>query len=183
MDMHMPVMDGLEATQKILESGVKTPIVALTANIMSDALELYRASGISDTVGKPFTARELWKLLIKYFRNENNSALKQNLEPSAETDHDIKIEDMQKIFVSDHQKTYEKIIDALDAKDTKAAHRLIHSLRSNAGFIKEMRLQEASSAVELALANNSTDFGVIRGQLDTVKTELGAVLEKLAHLL
>jgi len=40
MDIHMPVMDGLEASSKITELGIKTPIVALTANIMSNDMEI-----------------------------------------------------------------------------------------------------------------------------------------------
>jgi len=66
MDIYMPVMDGLEAASKILEMGVKTPIVALTANMMSSDLEHYRTSGMSDYLGKPFTAQELWRCLLKF---------------------------------------------------------------------------------------------------------------------
>jgi signal transduction histidine kinase/CheY-like chemotaxis protein len=36
MDMHMPEMDGLEASAKILELGVKIPLVAMTANVMEE---------------------------------------------------------------------------------------------------------------------------------------------------
>jgi diguanylate cyclase (GGDEF)-like protein len=49
---------------------------------MSDALELYRENGISDTVGKPFTAKELWGCLIKYLTNENSSAISESIKPA-----------------------------------------------------------------------------------------------------
>jgi signal transduction histidine kinase len=68
MDMHMPVMDGLEATAKIMELNTGIPIVAMTANIMSDDVELYKESGMSDCVGKPFTSQELWHCLLKYLK-------------------------------------------------------------------------------------------------------------------
>ena len=71
MDMHMPVMDGLEAAEKIFELDTGIPIVAMTANIMSSDLEIYRMSGMHDCVGKPFTSQELWQCLLKYFRPLN----------------------------------------------------------------------------------------------------------------
>jgi HPt (histidine-containing phosphotransfer) domain-containing protein len=187
-------MDGLEATHKIIEMGVKTPIVALTANVMSDALDVYMASGISDIVGKPFTAKELWKCLIKYFHNNNYSVSGEQNKPipakegnkKAETEKDddeFLLESMRRTFVKDHQETYAKIIGALDSNDTKTAYRLVHSLKSNAGFIKEKLLYEVAAKLESLLSEESRPVGLIEGYLDVIKKELEAILEKLAHLL
>ena len=68
MDMFMPVMDGMEAAAKIIELGVETPIVAMTANVMASELSKYRENGMPDCLGKPFTTQELWQLLMKYFK-------------------------------------------------------------------------------------------------------------------
>jgi CheY-like chemotaxis protein len=56
MDIHMPVMDGIEAASKIDKLGTGTPIVALTANVMSHDIELYLKNGMKDCVGKPFVS-------------------------------------------------------------------------------------------------------------------------------
>ena len=68
MDIQMPVMDGLEAASKMVLSGVETPIVAFTANIISNDLEIYRTSGFSYIIRKPFVAQDLWQCLYKYLR-------------------------------------------------------------------------------------------------------------------
>jgi CheY-like chemotaxis protein len=68
MDIHMPVMDGMEAAVEITEMGCPSPIVAMTANIMTNDLELYRQNGITDYLGKPFTSQELWRCLAKYLK-------------------------------------------------------------------------------------------------------------------
>jgi signal transduction histidine kinase/CheY-like chemotaxis protein len=62
MDVHMPRMDGLAATRAIrLIPGLaaRTPIIALTANVLPDQIAFYRASGMDDHVGKPINPREL----------------------------------------------------------------------------------------------------------------------------
>jgi len=66
MDIYMPVMDGLSAASEISAMGVKTPIVALTANVMPSDLSHYRECGMSDCIGKPFVAQELWRCLLKF---------------------------------------------------------------------------------------------------------------------
>ncbi|MCL2211780.1 MAG: ATP-binding protein [Treponema sp.] len=66
MDMHMPVMDGLEASMHITEMNIGIPIVAMTANVIYNDKEIYKKNGMNDCVGKPFTSQELWRCLMKY---------------------------------------------------------------------------------------------------------------------
>jgi CheY-like chemotaxis protein len=99
MDIHMPVMDGIEATTKILALGVTTPIIAVTADVMSDSLELYKQIGISDVVAKPFKAQELWGCLTKYIsgynsEDDNLSWLLNGQKPEEEILDDEKISEL-----------------------------------------------------------------------------------------
>jgi CheY-like chemotaxis protein len=63
MDLQMPVMDGLEATQLIRKqeqrSGKHTPIIALTANAMEGDRERCLHSGMDGYLSKPVTLERL----------------------------------------------------------------------------------------------------------------------------
>jgi CheY-like chemotaxis protein len=68
MDVQMPVMDGLAATQLIREREVKTgrprtPIIALTANAMSHQVAEYQAAGMDGHIAKPIEAGALYAVL------------------------------------------------------------------------------------------------------------------------
>ncbi|SDU98897.1 hybrid sensor histidine kinase/response regulator [Pseudomonas mucidolens] len=65
MDCNMPVMDGYEASRQIRRSGrwPELPIVALTANALSEERERCRAAGMNDYLAKPFRREELNALL------------------------------------------------------------------------------------------------------------------------
>ncbi|RZL99959.1 MAG: response regulator, partial [Pedobacter sp.] len=69
MDMYMPVMDGLQATEHIRR--LKDPekaniyIIALTASVSGDIKKKVRASGINDYLQKPFQLEELREKLQK----------------------------------------------------------------------------------------------------------------------
>ena len=178
MDIHMPVMDGLDAASKISAMGLKTPIVALTANVMSNDLELYRNCGMSDCLGKPFTSQELWRCLIKFLPVESYSAIDKHRQNAEEEKMLLKL----KInFVKENQTTYDDIVKAAKFGDIKVAHRLAHTLKSNAGQIEAKQLQAAAAAVEAMLMkeNSLIDMDLIH----ILKAELKKVLEELAPLL
>ncbi|WP_334154862.1 PAS domain S-box protein [Tepidimonas sp.] len=68
MDMQMPVMDGLQATQVIRQrlGLAQLPIVAMTANAMASDREACLAAGMNDHVGKPFAIDQLVRVLLHW---------------------------------------------------------------------------------------------------------------------
>ncbi len=71
MDMQMPVMDGLQTTQKIRslgESYKKLPIIALTANAMPGDRERCLDSGMNDYATKPVQMNILHQLINKWIK-------------------------------------------------------------------------------------------------------------------
>jgi len=188
MDIHMPEMDGLECSSRITAMGIKTPIVAVTANIMSNDVELYRTSGMSDCLGKPFTSQDLCKCLIKHLPVVSYSVIDKKQQAS---DDEKLLEHMRLDFVKNNQTTFFKIDNAISAGDIKLAHRTAHSLKSNAGQIGEKDLQTAAAAAEAMLEfgrfetklPESERFKINFENLKKLENELTLVLKKLSPLL
>ena len=178
MDMHMPVMDGLDAASKILELDTKVPIVAMTANIMANDREIYRRSGMNDCVGKPFTSQELWRCLMKYL----TPVAMEDVKKSVQIEADMEFQrSLQLLFVKSNRNKFEEITEALEKGDIEMAHRLAHTLKGNAGQIGKTILQQAALDVEHQLKDGHNM--VTAEQLKTLEAELAMVLTELAPLL
>ncbi|HEX8608140.1 MAG TPA: ATP-binding protein, partial [Pedobacter sp.] len=66
IDLHMPVMDGYEATRNMRARGINIPIIALTANLPNEVAEQVKDAGIDDFVVKPFLPDELYRKVLNY---------------------------------------------------------------------------------------------------------------------
>ena len=73
MDCHMPVMGGLEATQKIRALGEQTkdvPIIALTANVLTGDKEKCLKSGMNDFISKPVGVSRLKECVFRHLSKQ-----------------------------------------------------------------------------------------------------------------
>ncbi|QHI38635.1 Aerobic respiration control sensor protein ArcB [Kordia antarctica] len=68
MDIHMPEMDGYEATIAIRKFNKEVPIIAFTAVSLDDSLPKIVNSGMNDMILKPFVAEQLFALIQKYMK-------------------------------------------------------------------------------------------------------------------
>lgn len=66
MDLHMPVMDGYEATKVLRDRGETIPIIALTASLALETEEKLYSIGVTDVVIKPFNPDELLVAIQKH---------------------------------------------------------------------------------------------------------------------
>lgn len=69
MDIHMPVMDGYEATQQIIGGeglSSQTPTIALTANVVKEEIDKCLAVGMKKHLTKPFNPDQL-RLVVNAF--------------------------------------------------------------------------------------------------------------------
>jgi len=188
MDIHMPVMDGLEAMQKLIEAGNHSPVVAMTANAMRDDREMIIKSGMSDYVCKPFSARDLWDCLLKYLQPVRFDDISPDgvtydindiidgaagLEKAAGDP--LLYKKIKADFYFDNTDAIEKFENALEICDFKLAHRLAHTLKGVSALIGATPLSEAAFALEKVYSAGIEDAQA----LDLVKERLDAVLEML----
>jgi PAS domain S-box-containing protein len=100
MDIQMPEMDGIVATQtirKLSDTAVAgIPIIALTANALKGDDQRYLNAGMNDYITKPYTEERLYKVISKYLKaTENNPSTKNKTEnftpaePAAATEEKI----------------------------------------------------------------------------------------------
>lgn len=76
MDVMMPVMDGLEATEAIRQHYSKTqlPIIAISANINPQDVAIYKEKGMDDCLAKPLRLHKLKKVLRRLSQTRQSRA-------------------------------------------------------------------------------------------------------------
>ena len=68
MDVHMPVLGGLEATAALrkLRTAEQLPIIGLTAAVLTDELHAATAAGMNDCLSKPYSAAQLRDIVARW---------------------------------------------------------------------------------------------------------------------
>ena len=66
MDLHLPGIDGFEATRQILNQSPNIPVVALSADVFAQYREQANQTGISDALSKPIDKQELIRILHRF---------------------------------------------------------------------------------------------------------------------
>jgi signal transduction histidine kinase/HPt (histidine-containing phosphotransfer) domain-containing protein len=199
MDIHMPVMDGLEASMEIKRLGCPSPIIALTANVLTQDTGIYYRYGIAGRLGKPFTSQELWDCLSRYLIPVSPAAPPEGeTAPNPATAVDCQAglaaaggerelyERLSRIFYRQNKNFFETFLPLLERgsggntgeqnNDIITAHRMAHSLKSSAALIGAEGLRSAAAAVEASLKGGSN---YSREQLEALRKALDAVLGEL----
>lgn len=75
MDMRMPEMDGIEATQKILQRNPSQVVIAMTANVQKEDVELCMNAGMKDFVPKPVNRVNLVNVVNQWIVSAKEAAI------------------------------------------------------------------------------------------------------------
>ena len=204
MDVHMPEMDGLEATRRIRDEKSKianhnVPIIAMTALAFSDDRERCLAAGMNDYISKPIEPNALGRALERWLPDNKTDIMG--------TSHEIKAaenlqnqEDQPPIF--DHaslmyrlmdDKDLEQIViegflkdipdqiqvldDCLNCNDTEGAERQAHTIKGAAANISAESLRTV--AFEMEKNGKNGDLGSIRKSMDELRKQFSLLSEAL----
>jgi len=182
MDHMMPEMDGVEAVKHIRSLPDKKyaslPIVALTANAIVGAREMFLQNGFDDFLPKPIEIVKLNNILVKWIPKEKQ---KEAPPPGSVQEEQapiiIEIEnidtargiasaggnarayiDILKVFHKDAKRKKAEIINCLESNDLSLYAIYTHALKSACASIGAHKLSEEAKILEAAGMKHELDF-------------------------
>jgi len=175
MDYMMPEMDGVQAVSHIRELGEKyaeIPVIALTANAVQGAKEMFLHNGFSDFISKPIDSKQLNELIIKWLPHDK---IKMKDGVKAEIPEDLPVN-------SDEIRTEEDFISKIDdISDINVAIGLSRSsgivpMYRDTVELFHNKLESEYGKMEQFLANNDLDsFTISVHAMKSMLATIGAV--------
>jgi two-component system sensor histidine kinase/response regulator len=197
MDVHMPEMDGDEATRKIrtIKNLKNLPIIAMTANAMQNEIEKNFEAGMNGHISKPIDPILLVETLFEWIKPMDRHYIIETQEPEQEevlpTFKSIDTHrglvnvagntTLYKKVILDFPKEFDsaenKIKKYLETEDFKQAEFLSHTIKGVAGNIAANALYKAASELEQVLKNKK--FEMLDVSFNTFKAEIKEVLREI----
>ncbi|PJE46388.1 MAG: hypothetical protein CUR34_10465 [Sediminibacterium sp.] len=191
MDIHMPEVDGYEATQLIRQMGDTTkaaiPIVALTANAFKKETERFAEAGFNDYITKPFTELSLYDCIKKQLELNNlidfsKKPTKLNTGESNQKLYDLSaiqgidlddtafLIEIITIFIKNSTIDIDNLLKAIEANQHNDVFQLAHRMKSS---IYSLGIKQAYKIVE------SIEFYAKTGEQTDKIPNLGNQLNEL----
>lgn len=186
MDIHMPSMDGLEAARRIRamqRNGKKTPIYALTADVLRGDRSLYLDAGMDGYLEKPLTEAALREVIGKWHPIEEGMLSAVPAKPEAVASGEPPVSPHCGLPVLDSRRGIERagghrqdwltllkmqlddlpramaaIAEAHTAGDSETLGELAHRLRSGALYCGISALEAAAMELEKACVEEAHDI-------------------------
>ncbi len=189
MDVQMPEMDGLQATDHIRAretlTGGHLPIIAMTAHALQGDRERILAAGMDDYLAKPIDAQLLYGImeatvphapattfLPRARPQQDLQALWGDLLKKLEGQEDV-LRELVGLFAQESRRQMEQMEQALAQGDAQALAQVAHSLKGAAAFFADQEVvQTLQELLEAARRRN----------LDQAEPLLSALQENLERL-
>lgn len=196
MDMQMPVMDGLTATQKIrTELNLSIPILAMTANAMVEDKIKCKNAGMNDHISKPIVFGILEQKLTQYLCASVAATSKapplDTITPKILSSEILDIEGAlarinqkkqlyQKIlkrFTEDYVQIEEKLNLLIINQQYEEAARFAHTLKGVAGTVGAVQVQKHASMLEKKI-NLQESADVLKQEIAQCQVYTTAAIER-----
>jgi polar amino acid transport system substrate-binding protein len=174
MDIQMPQIDGFETTKLLKDERLQAPVIALTANAMSEDRGRCIDAGMSDYIPKPIDVEKFLQLLEKYIGIVKSANDATPFDTSMQT---IDSEKAKKTLISGalfdkvakrFVQTYEGV--DLTQTDDVRLQTILHDLKSISGNLGAQKLYQSILGYEKG-----------DGTLESIDEKLDAVINELKH--
>ena len=204
MDQMMPDMDGIatfEEMKRMNHQNKTTPVIAMTANAVKGAKEMYLQHGFADYISKPIFEEKMWKILKRFLADKQTEAVeKKNPDSGAEenkkslqerfpyldTKQGMSVCMGDEAFYFKILKVYlkDEMVDTLqqdyEEKDWVQYQIHVHGLKNVSANIGAMELSEQFKGLEYAIKNHDIpDTDYIRSHHDKVMEAYQELLRRL----
>jgi len=198
MDIQMPVMDGITATQLIrAEKSLQSiPIIAMTANALTSDYEKSIAAGMNDHLSKPIEMEKLITTLNRWLRIDismknapkmHNTSFPNTLEPfnlekaaQLTNENNELLHHLLLSFAKRYQDAPRQLRQFIDTKNFTEIEHVAHSIKGVAGTLAAQELKEAASALEIAVRDHRYDL--IDDLVNRLVIELNPAIEATKSL-
>ncbi len=170
MDMQMPVMDGIEATQWLRKAGYTGPIVALTANAMKEDRERCSRAGCDAFLSKPIETGPFYEALARYLPGATEPQARNTAKPAVEYDPDLL--ELATTFIEDLPGRVQSMRESCDQADWQELASLAHKLKGIAGSFGFPDITEQAAVIEKQVKQE--EYASLNGNL----TALNALCEQ-----
>jgi signal transduction histidine kinase/CheY-like chemotaxis protein len=147
MDIQMPLMDGVTATELLRSAGYTRPIVALTANVMKEDVQRYRAAGCDAVLAKPVDRERFYDVVAQFAGGARGCAADEEDEELAR-----EIAALRAQFRAGLPAQLDAVRDLMRNGRWEALRGVVHTLKGTAGSYGYPRITEAAAAVDMELA-------------------------------
>jgi CheY-like chemotaxis protein len=150
MDMQMPLMGGEEATRLIRHAGIEVPIIAVTANVMSEDVERYKRAGCQALLGKPVVQSEFLAILNRFanVRKNTESEWLQRLEQ------DPQMQALKQQFGLQLPGLIAELKQYYQTEDWAGLRFAAHSLKGSAGSMGYPQVTKLAGEIEQAVSRH-----------------------------
>lgn len=169
MDMQMPVMGGLEATELLRATGVDTPIYALTANVMKEDMKQHAKAGCDGTIAKPVDKKEFARVVRSVLKKNapEQSVMPEQVMKNLKTKYVLQLPEQVKVLNNN-----------VSNQNLAGIVSELHKIKGSAGSYGFTLLSTMSAELEAKLKNieaESVEWNKLQGELDVLVHTIGNI--------